>query len=275
MEIFGDKGLRILMQEKGRDMEETNREETVRIVPVGDEALLVEFGERIDETINRRVHLLKNQLDKTGIRGIREMLPTYRSLLIFYDPALLSYRRLCRKLAGLLKAEENQAASGMWAAEENRTAGGILAVPCCYGGRYGPDLADMEKALQMTADEIVRLHCGVDYKVYMIGFLPGFPYLGGMDERIRMPRLAVPRTKIPARSVGIGDSQTGVYPVDSPGGWRLIGKTPLDFYCPQKEPPVLCRAGTYIRFVPVDERAYGAIRRDVEAGVYRPEYVSR
>ena len=89
-----------------------------------------------------------------------------------------------------------------------------------------------------------------------------------------MPRLAIPRTKIPARSVGIGDSQTGVYPVDSPGGWRLIGKTPLDFYCPQKEPPVLCRAGTYIRFVPVDESAYEAIRKDVESGVYRPEYVA-
>ncbi len=267
-------------------MEEMNREETVHIAPVGDEALLVEFGERIDETLNRRVHLLKNRLGKTGIRGIRETLPTYRSLLIFYDPALLSYKRLCRKLAGLLKTEEDQTVDGRQtvgksrptgggqAVEENQTTGGILAVPCCYGGRHGPDLADMEKALQITADEIVRLHCGVDYKVYMIGFLPGFPYLGGLDERIRMPRLAVPRTKIPARSVGIGDSQTGVYPVDSPGGWRLIGKTPLDFYCPQKEPPVLCRAGTYIRFVPVDERAYEAIRKDVESGVYRPEYVA-
>lgn len=224
--------MQIYMQKEGRDVEEADREKTVHIAPVGDEALLVEFGERIDETLNRRVHLLKNRLGKANIRGIRETLPTYRSLLIFYDPALLSYRHLCRKLAGLLKGEEDQTVGGRQAAEEKRAAGGVLAVPCCYGGRYGPDLADMEKALQITDDEIVRLHSGVDYKVYMIGFLPGFPYLGGMDERIRMPRLAVPRTKIPARSVGIGDNQTGVYPVNSPGGWRLIGKTPLDFYCP-------------------------------------------
>lgn len=146
-------------------------------------------------------------------------------------------------------------------------------VPCLYGGIYGPDLSEMAGQLGMDEKEIIAIHQSVDYKIYMLGFLPGFVYLGGLDERIHMPRLTVPRTVIPARSVGIGGNQTGVYPMESPGGWRLIGSTPLNFYDPKEDPPVLCRAGEYIRFVPVSEREYECIRTDVERGVYRCEYV--
>ena len=118
----------------------------------------------------------------------------------------------------------------------------------------------------------MQIHQSVDYKIYMLGFLPGFVYLGGLDERIHMPRLSVPRTKIPARSVGIGGNQTGVYPMESPGGWRLIGRTPLSFYDQTNDPPVLCKAGEYIRFAAVTEREYELIRQDVVNKVYRPEF---
>ena len=131
----------------------------------------------------------------------------------------------------------------------------------------------MADQLGMSETEIINIHKSVDYKIYMLGFLPGFVYLGGLDERIHMPRLDVPRTKIPERSVGIGGNQTGVYPMESPGGWRLIGSTPLNFYNLVNNPPVLCEAGEYIRFEPVTKQEYQSSRRDVEKGSYKAEFV--
>ena len=147
-----------------------------------------------------------------------------------------------------------------------------LLVPCCYGNEFGPDLADMSSMLGLSEEEIIRLHSTPDYKIYMLGFLPGFVYLGGLDERIHAKRLDSPRTAIPKGSVGIGGSQTGVYPIASPGGWRLIGSTPLEFYNPLREEPILCKAGERLRFVPIDQKEYELIKKDVENGTYHPEY---
>lgn len=233
----------------------------MKIVPEGDRALTADFGNEIREDINDRVHLLAEWLQGQKIRGVEELLPTYRSLMVFYDPAQISFGELKERI------EECRIQSGGESAGK-RT---ILHVPCCYGGTFGPDLAGMEALTGLTAEEIIRIHSGTAYKIYMLGFLPGFVYLGGLDERIAVPRLESPRTRIPAGSVGIGGNQTGVYPLDSPGGWRLIGSTPLRFYDPDAADPILCRAGEYIRFDPVSPEEYGEIARAVRDGVWHME----
>lgn len=234
-----------------------------RILPVGDEALVVEFGTEIENSINGKVHALAKFIREQKINGIRELLPTFRSLMIFYYPEIISYKKLIKKIKHFEDSGE----------KESSLRKKILCVPCCYGSKFGLDLMAMAKRLNLSDKEIVQIHSGVDYKIYMLGFLPGFTYLGGLDQRIHIPRLETPRTAIPARSVGIGGNQTGVYPVESPGGWWLIGSTPIDFYNPKEKNPVLCSAGEYIRFLPVSESDYIAIRNDVEHGRYRPLYV--
>lgn len=231
--------------------------------PVGDQAILCEFGREIAEGTNDKVHALSECIKRKKIHGVTEVLPTYGSLLVFYNASVISYARL-KKAIGRYRV--SKAAKAL---QVKKT----LLVPCLYGKEYGPDLEQMSAELALEQSEIMDIHQSADYKIYMLGFLPGFVYLGGLDKRIHMPRLDVPRTKIPAGSVGIGGNQTGVYPMESPGGWRLIGRTPLDFYNPDTDPPVLCHAGEYIRFVSITEKEYVAIRRDIKNGVYKAEYV--
>ena len=215
----------------------------IRFLPAGDSALVAEFGSEVDETLNQQVHDMARWLERAGISGVTEVLPTFRSLMIFYDPVRISYRTLVRKLGRYRLVAEGAALS-------EKT---VLQVPCCYDG---PDLDGMCALTGLSREEIIAIHSGVDYKIYMMGFLPGFVYLGGLDKRICVPRLETPRTRIEPGSVGIGGSQTGVYPVASPGGWRILGRTYLKFYDPLREDPVLCRAGQYIRFVPISREAY-------------------
>ena len=230
-----------------------------RILPAGDRALVVEFGDAIDEAINERVQALAGALARSRIRGVTEVVPTFRSMMVCYEPERISYRRLSARIRRM-------------DARPRGPEGGsrrVLRVPCLYEGE---DLADMERITGLPRDEIVAIHSATDYRIYMLGFLPGFVYLGGMDGRIAAPRLATPRKAIPAGSVGIGGDQTGVYPLSSPGGWRLIGITPLRFYDPEREQPILCRAGEYIRFCPISRAEYDDIAARVAAGSYAPEY---
>ena len=215
----------------------------VRFLPAGDSALVAEFGREVDEAVNQRVHDMARWLEMCRIPGVTEVLPTFRSLMVFYDPTKLSYAALVRKLGQYRTAAE----TGM--AMEKK----VLQVPCCYDG---PDLDGMTALTGLSREEIIAIHSGVDYKIYMMGFLPGFVYLGGLDKRICLPRVETPRTRIEPGSVGIGGSQTGVYPVASPGGWRILGRTYLKFYDPNRTEPILCRAGQYIRFVPISREAY-------------------
>lgn len=226
-----------------------------RILPAGDRGLIAEFGDTIDEAVNERVHRLARRLEKQRLRGITELVPTYRSLLIHYDPDRLSYHRLCRVLKRC-RPEGTLAGTGKR----------VLEVPCLYDGE---DLPAMTELTGLSREEIISIHSGTDYKIYMLGFLPGFVYLGGLDKRICAPRLSSPRTKIPAGAVGIGGSQTGIYPMESPGGWRLIGRTPLKMYDPGREKPVLCKAGEYIRFRPCSPEEYLRIEAKVKSGEYR------
>ena len=231
------------------------KEEKLRFLPAGDRALVAEFGKSIDEETNRKVQQLCRTLEEQPVRGVTELVPTFRSLMICYDPKIVTYRKLVKNLEGRQLSGE----------EKEESAKRILEVPCCYDGE---DLEDMETITGLSREEIISIHSGTTYKIYMLGFLPGFVYLGGLDARICAPRLASPRTRIPAGSVGIGGNQTGVYPMASPGGWRLIGRTPLRFYDPARPEPILCRAGEYIRFVPIGSEEFDRISAQGES--YRP-----
>lgn len=225
------------------------------ILRSGDCALLVEFGREIDESTNALVHALDRAVQKKGIPGVTETVPTFRSLTVCFDPCLISGQRLQKQLLRLCK--------GLTA--ETNTHKIIRHVPVLYDGE---DLADVAAHTGLSAEEVIRLHSGTDYRIYMLGFLPGFVYLGGMDKRLFCPRLATPRTKIHAGAVGIGGEQTGIYPLASPGGWRLIGTTPVRPYDAARTPPVLFAAGEYIRFVPVQKAEYDEIEKQVQDGSY-------
>ena len=224
----------------------------------------------IDLYIPRRVMTLFLLIDSSGsmsINGnmgkvngaIEEMIPTFRSLMICYDPLQTTWQTLEHQIQFLLESP------GSRETHSSR----ILEIPCCYGSHFGPDLPDLEKHSGLTRDEIIAIHSSVTYKVYILGFLPGFVYLGGLDKRIEMPRLATPRVRIPRGAVGIGGSQTGVYPLDSPGGWQLIGRTPLKLYDADREKPVLLEAGQYIKFRSIDAAEYAKIEKEVADGTYQ------
>ena len=229
--------------------------EQPEILRSGDCALVAEFGKEIDEHTNALVHALDRAVRDKGIFGVRECVPTFRSLTVLFDPMLISGDRLEKKLLRLCKT----------LSAETQAQKTVVEVPVLYNGEDLQDVADYAK---LSVEEVVRLHAGRDYRIYMLGFLPGFVYLGGMDERIFCPRLTTPRTRIHAGAVGIGGEQTGIYPLPSPGGWRLIGTTPVRPYDAARTPPVLFSAGEYIRFVPIDESAFDEIQKQVDAGVY-------
>ena len=232
-----------------------------RFLPAGDVALSVELGDDISPETNRRVRYLSLAIQGESIPGIIDLVPTYRSVLVYYDPLRLTLPDLQERIRTL---EEHLEKAGVQAPN-------LVEIPTVYGGEYGPDLGHVAEHNGITTEEVIRLHSGADYLVYMMGFTPGFTYLGGMSERVATPRLQTPRTAIPAGSVGIAEQQTGIYPTESPGGWQLIGRTPLQLFDPQRDPPVVIDAGDYVRFVPIDEIAYLELERQVRAGTYRAD----
>ena len=230
------------------------------IRPEGDSALLIVFGTEISRDTNRLVSAAARRVREQGIRGVVDMIPAFVSLLVCYDPRVISCGALRARLETILQAE----------AETRETAGRVFEIPVCYGGEFGPDLPDIASHAGLTEREVVDIHTSRDYLVYMLGFLPGFCYLGGLDERIHTPRLREPRVRIPAGSVGIGGSQTGIYPMESPGGWQLMGRTPVRLYDPERADPILLRAGDAVRFVPVGEAEYREIEEAVSRNAWTP-----
>ncbi len=228
------------------------------IKPSGDCALLIEFGNEISEEVNKRVAILKACIEEAQIAGIVECIPTYRSLSVLYKPCEIAFDDLKKKMEAFI---ENAGLS-------TEALGKVYIVPVCYGGEYGPDLQNVGAMNKMEIEEVIATHVSVDYRIYMIGFTPGFPYLGGMSQSIASPRLKKPRTKIYAGSVGIAGEQTGIYPIDSPGGWQIIGRTPLKLFDINREDPILIEAGNYIRFVEIDLEEYRRIEKEVEEGIY-------
>lgn len=221
----------------------------------GDCALLVEYGDGIDPAVNEKVRAMTARLRRSALKGVQAVVPAYRSLSILYDPLATDPETLA---GGLLALEADP--------REAEAAGPrVVAIPVCYGGQFGPDLQVVAEHTGLAENEVVALHSAVKYPIYMIGFTPGFCYLGGLDSRLRTPRRKTPRTELPAGSVGIAESQTGMYPVASPGGWQIIGRTPLRLFAPERETPFLYEAGDRIRFVPIPEAEFVRLQEE-EAG---------
>ncbi len=227
--------------------------------PAGDLALVVELGDAISTEINRKVRSLTDALEEGSIPGVFDFLPTYRSVLVYYDPLIVTAGEVRDGIKRLLESAE----------VTDTDTRHIVHIPTLYGGDMGPDIAFVAEHNGIDEQEVIRIHSGADYLVYMMGFSPGFAYLGGLDERLATPRLQSPRTVIPAGAVGIAETQTGVYPMASPGGWQLIGRTPLKLFDPARPRPVLLSAGDYVRFVPIEsQEAYDDILLQVESGEY-------
>ena len=240
------------------------------ISPVGDRAISIDFGQVIDPTINRHIRQTIERIKALQLDGIIELVPTYCALLVEYDAMLYSYSEICNIIEPTLE-------EGMTNTTNELVT--VVEVPTVYGGEFGPDLSFVASHNHLSEDEVISIHSGTDYLVYMLGFIPGFTYLGGMNPRIATPRLSSPRTLIPAGSVGIAGEQTGTYPSDSPGGWQIIGRTPVTMYDMSKAQAALLKAGDYVRYVPIDESEFHRIKslgsdyvpviREVEVGDLR------
>ncbi len=212
-----------------------------KIVPLGDSSVLVQFGEEMDLAINQRVHALANLVEVSSTPGFIETVPSYATLLVGYDPLIISFTQV----RDFLREKMSQAEEAV--ARKPKQVG----VPVRYGGEYGIDLESVARHLRLQVEDVIRIHSQKTYTVYMMGFTPGFPYMGKLDDALVMPRLETPRVRVPAGTVAIAGSQTGIYPIASPGGWRLIGWTPLTLFDPHADAPFLFAPGDEVKFIPV------------------------
>jgi inhibitor of KinA len=212
----------------------------------GDRGLLVEYGNVIDPVVNNKVRSMAALLEIEPIQGVMEIAPTYHSLLIIYDPVRTTPVEIQTSLAAM---EDNLSQITIPPPD-------TVEIPVCYGGEYGPDIDFVAQNHQLPIEEVIELHSRQKYLIYTLGFSPGFPFLGGLPEKIHTPRLESPRVLVPAGSVGVANNQTGIYPVASPGGWRLIGRTPLRLFLPEKSNPLLYKAGDYLKFKPISAQKY-------------------
>jgi KipI family sensor histidine kinase inhibitor len=233
----------------------------LRFLPAGDLAVSVEFGEEISVEVNTRVRALEYLIQQKGLAGVVETVPTFRALLVYYDPREVGYDALCGAIAELAP----QATTAVLPPSR------LVELPCCYDDpELGFDLAAAAKRLGLAVPELVTLHSGAEYLVYFIGFTPGLPYMTGMPERIHISRLDTPRTKTPPGSVSIGGTQCCIYPVESPGGFWVLGRTPVRLYDPEVAEPILLRPGDRVRFRAIGRAEYDRIAAAVEARAYTP-----
>ncbi|MDR1730944.1 MAG: 5-oxoprolinase subunit PxpB [Synergistaceae bacterium] len=249
-------------------MGETTEDELFypRFLHAGESCIVVEFGDDVDPEVNARVQALRAKIEKNPFPGFIDTVPTYRSLAVCFDPLRTgSPAEIKKVLAGMtekLQAEEK--------GEEE-----LLIVPTCYEGEFAPDLARVADHTGLSPEEVTRRHAGRDCYCYMLGFVPGYPYLGGMDPSLETPRLKEPRERIPGGSVGIGGKQTGIYTVESPGGWNLIGRTPLRMFDPDRNPAIFLNAGMWVRFVPVGKAEFDRLARESVQPGWKPEVRKR
>ncbi len=215
----------------------------IEFVQLGDSALLMILGNSIDPAFNRRVLALSKAL--ADFPGLTDLVPAYASLALHYDPLIWTHANLMASLAPYLEEIEGEI-------HESR----LLEIPVCYGGEHGPDLEEVAENVGLRSEEVIVRHSGGEYRVYFLGFTPGFPYLGGLDSKLAMPRMSTPRALVPSGSVGIAGAQTGIYPKDSPGGWRIIGRTPFRLFDPGRQSPCLLAPGDRLRFLPISPEEF-------------------
>ena len=230
-----------------------------RFLDFGDAALLVEFGDTIDRRVSETVMALDARLRDSPPEGVTETAPAFRSLLVQFDPLATDARAVAAAIRPRLDGLEAAAAEGRrW------------RLPTCYAGDNAPDLAEVAARAGLPEDEVVARHSGPEHRVYMTGFLPGCPYLGDLDPAIDLPRRSDPRTRLPAGSVAIAVGLTVIYPVECPGGWSLIGRTPVPLFAPEAERAALLAPGDSVRFDPVGGREFARIAAAVAAGEWDP-----
>lgn len=233
----------------------------VHIRPLGDSALVIQLGDGISPTTHEKVKNLSNLLEKEPFTGLIESVPSYNSLTIYYNPVAVymsttdkeassPYKKVSAFILSLLDK------LGTSEKPEQR----LITIPVLYGGEFGPDLEYVATYHGISVEKVIQIHSSNDYLVYMIGFAPGFPFMGGMDERIATPRKESPRLAIAPGSVGIAGKQTGIYPLETPGGWQIIGRTPLDLFLPELSPPTMLQSGDRIRYVPITLEEYAAYK---------------
>jgi len=229
-----------------------------RIVPAGDSALIVEFEERIDPIVNARAVALADAIQTANIPGVRDVAPSFRSVAVYFDPLRTPYDVL-------IDALEEHAARPVDDAARHRDP---IRIPVCYGGDLGPDLPHVAAFARISEAEVIELHASTTYRVFMLGFVAGFAYMGIVNDRIAMPRHATPRVRVPQGTVGIAGVQTGIYPAETPGGWQLIGRTPIKPFDASRPEPFLMKAGDAVQFYAIDRAQYD--RLEDEAARRRP-----
>ncbi|MBP1910993.1 5-oxoprolinase subunit PxpB [Thermococcus stetteri] len=211
---------------------------------LGDSALLISFGEVTDDEVNAIVHAVARAIEEKDFEWLVDVVPAYSSLAVIFDPLKVTFEEVKKAVEPLLGVS-----AGAF-------KGRKIEIPVLYGGEYGPDIEFVAEYNGLSVEDVIEIHSGKTYRVHFLGFLPGFAYLSPVDERIAAPRLEKPRLKVPAGSVGIAGRQTGIYPLESPGGWRLIGRTPLRLFDPSREPPTLLQPGDEVKFVPISEEEF-------------------
>ncbi|MBX9966811.1 5-oxoprolinase subunit PxpB [Priestia aryabhattai] len=241
-------------------MNQTVTKASAVISPLGDSALVITFGDSIQYDIHKQIKTCKDSIELNPFPGFIECVPAFTNLTIFYNPleVVAAVKKKEKKefvspfevVSSILqsKLENEQTEKEL----DHRT----VSIPVCYGGEYGPDLEYVARHHNLTPEEVISIHSEGEYLAYMIGFAPGFPFLGGLSEKIATPRRPSPRTSIPAGSVGIAGMQTGVYPISTPGGWQLIGQTPIKLFLPEQNPPSLLQAGDIVKFEPISKEEY-------------------
>lgn len=231
---------------------------SVHVVPLGDSAIRISFGDEIDECIHQKIDLFLHTIRRTKMEGVIECVPAYTSVTIFYDPAKILYSQLKKYIFSIYES----------AMESNSHSPNVYRIPVYYGGKTGPDLPFIAEYNNISEQEVIHLHADKEYLIHMIGFVPGFPYLGGLHNKIAAPRLEIPRAKVAAGSVGIGGNQTGIYPAVVPSGWRIVGITPIVLFDIHKENPSLLSAGNYVSFLPIEYEEFLFIKEQIVTNNY-------
>ena len=252
----------MLIYSKQADNLKTKKNLGVRIIeikPLGDTAIVIFFGEKISEKIHREIRQFIVGLNNTRVKGIIEWVPSYTSLAIYYRPEEISYHTLLDKVKDIYTTSKHN--------EPYQPI--VYEIPVYYGGETGPDLASIAQYCEISQKEVIALHSNKEYLIYMLGFIPGFPYLGGLPSMLSVPRLEHPRRSVPAGSVGIGGNQTGIYPSEVPSGWRILGITPLKLFAIENSPPALVAPGNYIKFIPINFEEYKTIKQWVDRKEYK------
>jgi KipI family sensor histidine kinase inhibitor len=217
-----------------------------RFLLMGDRGLLLEFGDEISSAVNEKVRRMALAIQAEAIEGIIETVPTYRSLLILYNPLIFSIVELKKRL---IRLEEGLRQISFPDPK-------LTKIPVVYGGPMGPDLEGVAQYHQISPEEVIRLHCSKPYFIYMIGFMPGFPYMGELPDGLATPRLKTPRLSVPAGSVAIAQRQTGIYSMESPGGWQILGRTPVKLFDPEEDSPALLKMGDIVQFYSISEKEF-------------------